>query len=113
MHELWISRSILEIVNEHAIKQGCTCIKIIYLEVGVLMAIEKSALMLSFDVMKKGTIAENAILKFIDVPGQAWCERCQNTIKINQYYQSCELCGSLALTIIAGEQLRIQSMEIE
>jgi len=113
MHELWLCQRILEIIHEQGAKQGCSRIKVINLEIGELAAIETSALLFSFDVASKGTIAQNAQLKFIIVPGKAWCEHCQKTISIKQIYQACEFCSNHSLKIISGEEFRIHSMEVE
>jgi hydrogenase nickel incorporation protein HypA/HybF len=75
--------------------------------------IDKSALLFSFDVMAKGTIAENAMLKFIDIAGRACCETCQTNIRVHRYDQACENCGSFLYNIQAGEELRVKSMEVE
>lgn len=113
MHELWICRNILEIIKESASGKACTQIKVIHLEIGELVAVEKSSLLFGFEVISKGTIAEDAILKFIDIPGQAWCVVCKNVIKISRYDQACKFCGNCSLSIMKGEELRIKSMEVK
>lgn len=104
---------ILEIINEQASKINCHRVKKIYLEVGELLAVDKSALLFGFEVVAAGTIAEQASLTFIDVPGLANCAVCQKVIRLNRYYQSCDGCQQFALTIIQGETLQVQSMEVE
>ncbi len=113
MHELWICRNILEIIKEYAVKQNCTRVKMICLEVGELTMIDKQAILFNFDVISKGTIAENTILKFIDITGQAWCDACQTDVQINRYDQPCANCGGFLHNIKAGEELRVKSMEVE
>lgn len=70
MHELWICRHILEIIQEHALKVKCTKVKVVNIEVGGLSMLDKSSLIFSFEVITKGTVAETAILKFFDVDGE-------------------------------------------
>lgn len=113
MHELWLCKNILEIVIQHAANTKCRSIKTIYLEIGNLAAIEKSALEFSFKVVTQGTVAENAELKFIEVTGKSWCDSCQKEVIITEYYESCQYCGSPLSIIIQGEELRVKSMEVE
>lgn len=112
MHELWICQNILKIVQAQARQQKCVRVKVIYLEVGKLAMIDKSALLFGFDVLAKDTIAENAVLKFIDVDGLAWCEACQKSFQVHRYGEICKNCGSFSLTIKTGEELQVKSMEI-
>lgn len=113
MHELWLCQSILEIIKQKANATPCTRIKRIVLEIGQLAAIEKNALIFSFKVITEGTIAENAELDFIDIPGEALCESCQKRSPLQQYYDACQVCGSYALKVVQGEELRVKSMVIE
>lgn len=114
MHELWLCNRILEIIQEQAASnQTYARVKVINLEVGELAAVEESALLFSFDVAAKGTIAENALLKFIIIQGKAWCEDCQKTIHVKRFFQACEFCNNHSLTITSGEEFRIHSMEVE
>jgi len=113
MHELWLCKNILEIVNQQAVKTKCVLVKKVYLEIGQLAAVEKSALIFCFNVIAQGTIAEQAILEIIEIPGKAVCDSCQKTVSLNQYYDSCQFCGNFALSIIQGEELRVKSMEVK
>lgn len=113
MHELWICKNILEIVNQMMIDKNHSRVKKIYIEIGQLMAIEKSALIFSFEVLTQSTPVENADLVIIDIPARAVCESCRNHVSLNQYYDACRMCGSFSLKVIQGEELRVKSMEVE
>ncbi|KTD60625.1 hydrogenase nickel incorporation protein HypA [Legionella sainthelensi] len=113
MHELWLCKNILEIIREKANGTQCTRVKKIILEIGALAAIEKDALIFSFNVITEGTVAENAELDIIDISGKAFCESCQQLGPLQQYYDACHACGSHALKIVQGEELRVKSMVVE
>jgi hydrogenase nickel incorporation protein HypA/HybF len=113
MHELTLSKNILEIVQQESFARKFQKVKLIYLELGELMAVEKSALLFSFEVIARGTLAENAVLNIIDIPGQGWCEFCQKTVKIRRRIDPCDGCQKFLLKILAGEELRVKSMEVE
>lgn len=113
MHELWVCRSILEIIKQNAIEKKCTRVKKVVLEIGQLTAVEKDSLMFSFNVITQGTVAEKAELHIIDIPGKALCESCQTMVPLRQYYDECSACGSYSLKITQGEELRVKSMVVE
>lgn len=113
MHELWLCNRLLEIIQEQSAGQTYSRVKVINVEIGELSAVEKSTFLFAFDIASKGTIAENADLKFITIPGKAWCENCQKQIPIKQFFQACEICNNYSSTIISGEEFRIHSMEVE
>lgn len=113
MHELSLCRSIFDIIHQTLAEKKYRRVKKITLALGQLAAVEKSALTLAFDVMKKGTVVESAALVYIDVPGQAICNHCHQTVFIHQYYDPCHICGHYALTVIQGDVLQIESMEVE
>lgn len=113
MHELWLCKSILEIIKQNAIEKNCTRIKKVVLEIGQLTAVEKDSLIFSFNVITEGTVAEKAELHIIDIPGKALCELCQTVVPLRQYYDECSACGSHSLMVTQGEELRVKSMVVE
>lgn len=113
MHEMSLSKRILEIVEEQYARQKFERIKIIYIELGELMAVDKQALLFSFTIIAKGSIAEEAKLQFIDIPGEAWCEGCHKAIQVKRYISQCETCGVFSSNIICGNELHIKTMEVE
>lgn len=113
MHELWLCRSIMDIIDKKIHENNITRVKKVYLEIGQLAAVEKLSLILSFQVITQGTKAENANLEIIDVPGVAICESCKKSLSISKYDECCQTCGNFALNVVQGEELRIKSMEVE
>lgn len=112
MHELSLCQHIINIVITHSTKFEYKRVIGIYLEIGMLTYVEKSALLFNFDVLKKQTIVEHATLHFIDIPGEAFCDSCQKKIEISQYNDSCPYCGQFLLKIIKGLELRVKSLEV-
>lgn len=113
MHELTLCRYLIEIVEHEANLRNVRRIHKIYLEIGKLAAIEKKAFLFAFDVASKDTIANNARLEIIEVDGAAHCHHCNKVTKLSQRYSSCQFCDNFNLTMIAGEELKIKSMEVE
>lgn len=113
MHELWLCKSILEIIKQNAVEKKCTRVTKIVLELGQLASVEKDSLIFSFNVVAEGTVAEYAELHIIDIPGEALCGSCQRTVPLRQYYDECQACGSHTLKVTQGEELRVKSMVVE
>lgn len=113
MHELSLCKSVLEIVLRNSEKKGFSKIKKIQLEVGKLIAIDQMAMCFSFEVLSKNTHAENAILDFVYIDAQAFCESCQLETTIKKYDDPCAHCKKHGITIQSGEILRVKSMEVE
>ncbi|KTD35052.1 hydrogenase nickel incorporation protein HypA [Legionella nautarum] len=113
MHELTLSRNILEIIKQHASQMSCRVVKKIYLEIGELIAIDQASLQFNFAIVAKGEIAENATLEMVEIKGRAVCDFCKKTVMLKNYFDGCENCGQYSLKIIQGEELRVKSMEVE
>jgi hydrogenase nickel incorporation protein HypA/HybF len=109
MHELGITQNIVAIVADHA--NGAK-VKRVLLEIGKLSAIMPDAVQFCFDVCCQGTVLEGAILEIREIPGLAHCRQCGAEVPLEQPFGICS-CGSVALEVIRGEELKIKEMEIE
>lgn len=112
MHELSLCLNMLKILEQQAQLKKFNFIKTIWLEMGMLAGVEKDALLFSFPIAAKNTIAANAQLNIIDVPGQAKCQHCQVIVKINTYFAACPYCNQVGLEMIGGTELRIRDVEV-
>jgi hydrogenase nickel incorporation protein HypA/HybF len=113
MHEMAISESILGILEDEARRQHYARVKKVRLEIGALAGIEAEALRFSFDVVTKGTLAEDAALEIIATEAQAWCLPCEAVVTISQRYDPCPICGEHQLQVTSGEEMRIKDLEVD
>lgn len=113
MHEFSICQNMLKIIEQHAASHSFSRIKMIWITIGAFTSIEKESLLFCFPLAAKNTIAENAQLNITEVPGEAWCHKCQASTQITQRYEACSCCGEYSLEIQKGESLEIQKMEVE
>lgn len=112
MHELSLCEGMIELLQEQAKANHFNQIKRIQLEVGRLSCVEPEALLFSFDVVAKGSIAENAILDIDEISGQGWCDQCTSEITIEQRFDPCPLCDHYPLEIRQGDKMRIKYVEV-
>jgi hydrogenase nickel insertion protein HypA len=113
MHELALCQSILSIVENEARNRQVRRVLAVRLEVGDLTCASADAMAFCFDAVTRNTIAEGATLELIRTPGEAWCLDCGRRVEIADRHQPCPQCGSLALSICSGEELRVTEVEVE
>lgn len=109
MHELGITRNIIAICAENAREKS---VKRVTLEIGELSDVMADAIEFCFDVCAKGTVVEGAELEIVRPAGRGRCNDCNNEMALGVPYGTCDACGSQALSIIAGQELSVKSMEV-
>jgi len=48
-----------------------------------------------------------------DLPGEAWCMGCGETVAVAQRFDPCPRCGSHRLQVTKGDDMRIMELEVE
>jgi len=113
MHEMSITISLVELINEHL--KGCPEARVtkVNLKVGRLTAVEPDALTFCFQVLTEGTPIEGADLQIELVPVRVRCLQCQHCFEVEGFYFQCPRCSGIELETIAGNELNLMSLEIE
>lgn len=111
MHEMSVTRSMLDIVRREMADGGIKKLKKLRIRVGELTAIEPEALRFSFDVSVKGTPLEGAHLEIEEMPLRGRCLRCSEEFRITSFENRCPKCGSTEIERISGHELDIISIE--
>ena len=113
MHEMSITTSLVELLNEHLKRYPGAKVTRVNLKVGKLTAVEPDALTFCFQVLTEGTSIEGAQLQIELVPIRARCLQCQNCFEVEGFYFQCPRCSGTELETIAGNELDLMSLEIE
>ncbi len=115
MHELSIMGNILDIVLEHAGKNGAKKVKAVNLMIGDLSDIIPEWAQMYFDMLSKETIADGAKLEIEKVPLSISCRDCGNvhTYKDKNWSFSCPKCQSANIELKTGREMTVTSIEIE
>jgi hydrogenase nickel incorporation protein HypA/HybF len=108
MHELSITRSIVDICSERA--AGARVARVT-LEIGRLICVLPDALRFCFDVCAEGTCLAGSKLEIVRIAGRARCRACGDEVALDDFLTPCG-CGSHDLHYLAGEDLRIKEMEL-
>ena len=113
MHEFSLCESILEIVTEQTRRQGFSRVRRVWLEIGELANVEPEALRFAFEAARRETLAAEAELEIITLPGRAWCPDCAQPVAVSQPFDPCPGCGGFHWRLTGGNELRIKELEVE
>lgn len=108
MHELSVTRSIIEICSERA---AGACVRRVTVEVGRLTCVRPEALRFCYDAGTQDTPLAGSELDIVVVPGRGLCRRCGAETDVADLLTPCA-CGSYELEYTSGEELRIKEMEV-
>ena len=112
MHEATLAENILNIAIDAARQNHAEKIFKIGLTLGELAGVEVEALTLSFDVLKKDTLADGAELVIKRVPIKATCNRCGKTFRLERYNFFCPECDGV-LILQSGRELLVDFVDCE
>jgi hydrogenase nickel incorporation protein HypA/HybF len=110
MHELSIAESIVRIADRHAAGRRVLRVE---LQVGHLRQVVPSALELAFELVAQGTAVEGAELVMDEVPAAGVCRTCGAATELSAFPFACEACGGFDIEVTRGEELLVESLELE
>lgn len=113
MHEMSLAAGVLQIIEEHAQRERCSRVRVVWLEIGALSGVEPEAMRFCFDAVTRGSVAEGAALEIIETPGSGWCLQCSESVPIAQRYSACPCCGGYQVQPTGGTEMRVKEMEVE
>jgi hydrogenase nickel incorporation protein HypA/HybF len=112
MHELAIAQSIITLVEQQAQQRHATAIEEVELEIGALAGVDVKALDFAMESAVKGTLLENARIVRYDIAGEGICGDCAKVFPLDGLLARCPTCGSYAINIVKGKELRVKSIVI-
>lgn len=110
MHELSITRSVVEICERYAEGGRVTSVT---LEIGDLSGVVQEAVEFCFDACTRGTVLEGARLCIERVTARGRCHGCGNEFIVAAYHDLCPACGAFGVELLCGEELRVKELEVE
>lgn len=113
MHEMAITQSMFDLVLEQAEKAGAKEVEKINLVIGEMTGVVDECVRFYFDLLSKDTIAEGANLSIKMVPSTAKCQSCEKSFEVKEFDWTCPHCGNQGMDIIAGQELFVESIEVE
>ena len=110
MHELALAESIVRIATAHAAGRPVARVE---LKVGHLRQVVPDALAFAFELVAQGTPVEGAELAIEEVPAAGRCRACGEHSVLDGFPLQCSACGGLDLELTAGEELLVDSLELD
>ena len=110
MHELALAESIVRIATERAGRRRVTKVNV---QVGQLRQVVPSSLRFAFDAAARGTNAEGAELELEDTGLTIHCTACEAESRAGDFPLRCPLCESVDVELVAGDELLVESIEVE
>ncbi|MFB3924638.1 MAG: hydrogenase maturation nickel metallochaperone HypA [Syntrophales bacterium] len=114
MHELYLAESIIDIIDDYALKHGFRRVRSIKLSFGSLSCINTQSLEFAFSVQSRNTRAEGASLEFEITPARVLCLSCSEETDADSLPEKCPRCGGTEIMLKDGkEDLRLVEMDVE
>lgn len=95
MHEMSLAESMLQLIEDAAYQQGFTRVKTVWLEIGQLACVEQESLRFGFDVVTRGSIAEQARLEIVETAGQGWCKNVRKIFRWPRFTRHARSAGAM------------------
>ena len=108
MHELAIAESVVETVTQRLPDAKVTCVR---LEVGALSGVVPDSIRFCFDLATEGTGLAGARLEITEPPARCRCRACGAEFQPDTPIVLCP-CGSADVAVLAGEELKILSVQV-
>ena len=113
MHELAITKSIVDLVERESRKQGFKKALEIRLRLGEFSGIVPEYIKDFFPLVAEGTVSYEAKLIFETSPAKFLCLDCGFEGGADRKNACCEKCGSTSLKMTAGREFFVDSLKVE
>jgi hydrogenase nickel incorporation protein HypA/HybF len=113
VHEMSLMGGVFEVIEQTLSQHEVKRVSQVKLKVGKLTNAEPDALQMAFDAYSKDTICEGAELIVERVPVFAHCRNCQHEFAVETMFFLCPNCQFTGIEIIQGEELLLESLEVE
>jgi hydrogenase nickel incorporation protein HypA/HybF len=110
MHELSLSRAIVDTAVKHAAGRKVT---VVTMRVGALRQVVPDSLDFYFGFVTRDTVCEGARLEQQLIPARLRCGGCEREWEIDLPLFRCEACGGTDVAVVGGDEFEVESIEVE
>jgi len=110
MHELSIAGAVVETAIAHAAGRQVALVSV---RAGHLRQVVPKSLHFYFEITARDTVVEGARLEIEIVEGRLRCARCEHEWDVESPAFRCPECESGDVTVLAGDELEVESIEVE
>ena len=115
MHEMALTRNVVDVVVEAAEAAGAVEVRAVHLTIGYMRDIVEDIFERCFTYMARGTVAEKAELVITRVPFTVRCNKCYHVYYIDVNKEEtwvCPSCGERDYKLNSGMEFYINDIEI-
>ena len=112
MHEVGMMQNLLDAAVGRAQQEGAQHIRLMHLRVGEESGVVPESLKLAFDIVRKGTIAEEAKLELENVPVVCYCPHCQHEYQPADLLHECPKCQQQHGDVRQGKEFELAFLEV-
>lgn len=115
MHEMALTRSVVEIVLDEAAAKGASEVRAVHLSIGDMRDIVEDMFEGLFAYLARGTVAERAELHIARIPVTARCDRCGYVFHLDvrdESSHSCPSCREKRFRLNSGKEFRIERIDV-
>lgn len=113
LHELSVTRNIIEIALQKAAEAGAKKISSIDVVIGELSSIEPDCVSFYYEILKKDYGLENTSLVYRRVAALLKCRECKKEFLGAEMPWACPYCESFNLEIKKGSECYVESIEVD
>ncbi|MDR3601385.1 MAG: hydrogenase maturation nickel metallochaperone HypA [Desulfosporosinus sp.] len=113
MHEMSLMGGVFEVLEQTLSQHDIKRVLQVKLKVGELTNAEPEALAMAFEAYSKDTLCEGAELIVERVPVRGCCRKCQHVFTVKTMFFLCPKCQNTSIEVIQGEELLLESLEVE
>ena len=108
MHELAITEGVVQAVTQRLPGTPIACV---HLEIGAMSGVVADSVRFCFELVTEGTTLEGARLDVGEPAARCRCRDCDGEFEPDGVIALCD-CGSADVAVLAGQELRITSVEV-
>ena len=105
--------SILSKALLYARESNAKGIKSLQLVIGEISELDPALIQKEWDILRRGTMAERAELRFRSIKAEVQCMACFNKYHPLHANIHCPYCGSYGAKILSGEEFYLESIELD
>ncbi len=113
MHEVSLMQNLMNVVASAAEEQGGGKVMTVHLRIGRMAGVNADSLRFAFDILSKGTVAEEGKLEIETVPLVIHCRGCSEDFNPEQFSLTCPSCGGKDMMIVTGREMEVDYILLE
>ncbi len=114
MHELSLAENIIAIAGAEARKHQSSPVVTVKVRLGDFAGVVEEALRFGFELARRGTLAESAVLEIERVPIKIQCIRCglEANPPLGDICLICPICG-FPVELLSGREMQVEYVELD